>query len=116
MTPELREFVQEAHARVRQRHLARQRDWAAADQPHIRDGLMRGAKWPAGDQGRAPIGQAGDVRERVVSRASATRIAGKMVVRRRASLDVPAPGGPKRRTLGSERLHHLYLWVGIRAG
>jgi hypothetical protein len=60
MTPALRAFVQEAHARVRPRHLARPRDLAAADQPHSRDGMRRGATWPAGDQGRAPIGQAGD--------------------------------------------------------
>jgi hypothetical protein len=42
MTPALREFVQEEHAMVRQRHLARPRDLAAADPPHIRDGMMRG--------------------------------------------------------------------------
>jgi hypothetical protein len=48
--PELREFVQAAHAMVRQRHLARQRDLAAADQPHIRDGMMRGAKRARRDQ------------------------------------------------------------------
>jgi hypothetical protein len=46
---------------------------------------------------------------RVVSTAAATRIAGGMVVRRRASLDVPAPGGPRRRTLWSECLLDLQL-------
>jgi hypothetical protein len=60
MAPEFREFVQEAHARVRQRHLARQRDLTAADPPHIRDGMVRGAKRPPGDQGGAGAGEAGD--------------------------------------------------------
>src|SRR5262245_12112320 len=46
---------------------------------------------------------------RVVSMASARVIAGRMVVRRRASFDVPAPGGPSRRTLWAQRLHNLYL-------
>jgi hypothetical protein len=32
-----------------------------------------------------------------------------MVVSRRASLDVPIPGGPSRRTLWSQRLHRFYL-------
>jgi hypothetical protein len=35
---------------------------------------------------------------RVVPRASARGVAGRMVVSRRASIDVPAPGGPIRRT------------------
>jgi hypothetical protein len=46
---------------------------------------------------------------RVVSNASARRIAGNMVVNRRASLDVPTPGDPRRR-LWSERLHDLQLY------
>jgi hypothetical protein len=40
MTPELAEFVQEEHAMVYQRHLARHRDLTAADPPHIGDGVM----------------------------------------------------------------------------
>jgi hypothetical protein len=40
---------------------------------------------------------------RVVSMASASVIAGRMVVSRRASMGVPAPGGPMRRTLWSQR-------------
>jgi hypothetical protein len=58
--PELRELIQAAHARVRPRPRARQRDLTAADQPHIRDGMMGGAEGAAGDQGRAPVGEAGD--------------------------------------------------------
>src|SRR5262245_28758982 len=46
---------------------------------------------------------------RVVSMASARVIAGRMVVSRRASIDLPAPGGPSKRTLWAERLHNLYL-------
>jgi hypothetical protein len=46
---------------------------------------------------------------RVVSMASARLIAGKMVVRRRANIDFPAPGGPKRSTLWSERRHRVQL-------
>jgi hypothetical protein len=53
-------LIQEARAVVRQRPLARQRDLTAADPPHIRDGMMWGAKGAAGDQGRAPTGEAGD--------------------------------------------------------
>jgi hypothetical protein len=37
---------------------------------------------------------------RVVSRASAKVMAGRMVVRRRARIDVPAPGGSRRRRYG----------------
>jgi hypothetical protein len=44
---------------------------------------------------------------RVVSMASARVIAGRIVVSRRASIDLPAPGWPSRRTFGSQRLHHL---------
>jgi hypothetical protein len=35
----------------------------------------------------------------VVSMASARVIAGRIVVRRRASIDLPAPGGPRRSRL-----------------
>ena len=44
---------------------------------------------------------------RVVSMASARVIAGRMVVSRRASIGLPGPGGPRRRTLWAERLHHV---------
>jgi hypothetical protein len=51
---------------------------------------------------------------RVVSMASARVMAGRMVVSRRASIDVPAPGGPMRRTLWAERLHHVQLHIGYK--
>src|SRR5262245_18681988 len=45
---------------------------------------------------------------RLVSMASARVIVGRMVVSRRASLDLPAPGGPSLRTLWAERWHPLH--------
>jgi hypothetical protein len=91
------EFIQEAHAVVGPRHLARPRPVAPADQPHIGDGVMGDAERPGRDQGRrgAPLRPATRWR-RVVSAASAGGMAGSGVVSRRASLDVPAPGGPRR--------------------
>jgi hypothetical protein len=44
-----------------------------------------------------------------ISRAAASVSAGRMMVSRRASLDVPAPGGSRRRRLWSERLHSISL-------
>jgi hypothetical protein len=49
----------------------------------------------------------------VVSKASARIIAGRMVVSRRAIIDVLAPGGPRKSGLWSERLHDLQLSVAI---
>jgi hypothetical protein len=43
----------------------------------------------------------------MVSMASSRAIAGKRVVSRRASIAWPAPGGPRRRTLRAECLHHV---------
>jgi hypothetical protein len=45
----------------------------------------------------------------MVSMVSGKVIAGRVVVSRRASIDVPAPGGPSSRRFGSERLHDLSL-------
>jgi hypothetical protein len=42
MAPELRPFIQEEHAMVRRRPLARHRDLAAADPPDIREGVLGG--------------------------------------------------------------------------
>ena len=36
-----------------------------------------------------------------------------MVVRRRASIDVPAPGGPSKGTLWAERLHSLRVRLDV---
>jgi hypothetical protein len=46
---------------------------------------------------------------RVVSGASARLIAGRMVMRRRASIDFPAPGGPSSRRLWTQCLHRIQL-------
>jgi hypothetical protein len=48
VTAALGELIQEEDAMVRPRHVARQREVSAANQPHIRDGVMRGAKQAGG--------------------------------------------------------------------
>ena len=82
---ELWQLIQDEHAVVGQRHLARPGEVPAADQPHIGDRLRRGATRTRGDQRRAGAGGAGMRWICVVSRASARRIAGRSVVSRRAS-------------------------------
>jgi hypothetical protein len=49
----LGECIQAAHAVVRQRHLARHRHVAPADQPGVRDRMVRGAKGAGHDEGGA---------------------------------------------------------------
>jgi hypothetical protein len=53
LTATLRPCIQEAHAVMRQRPLARQRHLAPADPPHSREGLMWGATRARGHQRRA---------------------------------------------------------------
>jgi hypothetical protein len=91
--------------------LPRQRHLAAVDQSHIGDRLM-GAR-----HGRvvttpvhAPVRPA-TLWRRVVSRASARVIAGRMVVSRRASIDFPTPGGPSSSTLCPQCLHPFSLYL-----
>ena len=50
---ELRELVEEQHAAVRERRLARLRRVGAADEPGGRDRVVRRAERPRGDQARA---------------------------------------------------------------
>jgi len=103
MAAALGQFIQAAHAVVGQRYLARRRHVAPADQPHIGDGVMGGATRPGRDQRlRSPVMPA-TRGIRVVSMASARGIAGRIVVSRRASMDVPAPGELSRRMLWAER-------------
>jgi hypothetical protein len=99
LAPALQAFIPEAHAMERQRHLARHRHVVAADQPRIGDGVM-GARHSRVviKAVRTPVRPATRWM-RVVSMASARVMAGRMVVSRRASIDLPAPGGPRRRTL-----------------
>jgi len=59
MAAELRGFIPKEHPVVGQGHLARHGD-VPAHQPHIRDGVRRGATRTGGDQGRAIAGEAGD--------------------------------------------------------
>src|SRR6266850_7054697 len=97
---------------VRQRHLPRRRHLATADQADSGTGVLGGAKRVGRNAVRAPVSPATRWM-RVVSMASASVMAGRMVVSRRASIDLPAPGGASKRTLWSERLHHLPLDVAI---
>jgi hypothetical protein len=52
--------IQAEPAVVRPRHLARQGEVSAADPPHSRDGLRRGATWAGRGDGGAGAGAAGD--------------------------------------------------------
>jgi hypothetical protein len=92
---ELGPFIQEEDAVVGPRHLARQRHVAPADQSRIGDGVMGGATQPGRDQGRAVAGAAGDAMEARGLDGFGV-IAGRKVVRRRASIDWAAPGGRVR--------------------
>jgi hypothetical protein len=105
----LRPFIQDEGAVVRQRHLARHRHLAPADQADIRDGVVGRATRAGRDQRRTVAGEAGDAMEACRLNGFGQVIAGRMVVSRRASIDVPAPEGPSRRTLWAERLRKLYL-------
>jgi hypothetical protein len=113
MAAELGPFIQEEHAIVGQRDLAGHRDVAAADQPRIREGMVGRATRADRDPRRTGPGAATRGR-RVVAIASARVITGRMVVSRRASIDVPAPGGPSRRRFGSERPHPLRVRLRLR--
>jgi hypothetical protein len=90
---ELRQFIPKEPAGVLQRHLARQRHLAPADQPAIREGLI-GARHGrvVTKVVRSPVRPA-TLWMRVVSMASARVIAGRMVVSRRASMDLPPVEG-----------------------
>jgi hypothetical protein len=107
MPPELRPFIQEAPVAMGPRHLARRGDEPAADQPHIRDRLMRGAKRARGDDRRVGAGEAGDAMDaRGVDSSSSVR-SGRMVASRRTSMDLPAPG--PWQGLWSEHLYYFRL-------
>jgi hypothetical protein len=118
MAAELGPCIQEEHAVVGQRHLARHRHVAPTDQPHIRARVVGGRNGRVVTNAvRAPVRPATRWM-RVVSMASARVIAGRMVVSRRASLDFPTPGGPRRRRFGTQRRHpvplHYAEYEGLR--
>src|SRR5262245_27793081 len=111
MAAALGQFIQAAHAVVGQRHLARQRHLAAADEPHIRDGVVGARHGRVVTHAvRSPVRPATRWM-RVVSMASARVIAGRMVLRRRASIDVPAPAGLRSSRTWAER-HNISRYVG----
>jgi hypothetical protein len=60
MAAALRQLIQQEHPMVRPRPLAGHRHVAPADQADIRDRVVRGAKWAAGDHSGAVTGEAGD--------------------------------------------------------
>jgi hypothetical protein len=73
----------------------------------LEDQRLLGSRRAVAKAVRSPVRPATRWR-RVVSMALARVIAGRMVGRRWARLDVPAPGGPRRR-LWAERLHCLCI-------
>jgi hypothetical protein len=84
-----------------QGHLPRRGELAAADHADIGDGVMGARKGRVVTTAVRPPVRATTRWIRVLSRASARLIAGGMVVRRRASIDFPAPGGPMSRRIRS---------------
>jgi hypothetical protein len=60
MAAELGQFIQEEHAVVGQRDLARHRHVTPTDPPRVRDGMVGGAARAGGDQSRAVAREAGD--------------------------------------------------------
>ena len=100
MAAELGEFIQQEHAMVGQRHLAGIGTWPPPISPASE------MVWWGARNGRVvtnavrPPVRPATRWMRVVSRASARVIAGRMVVSRRASIDLPAPGGRARRRCG----------------
>jgi hypothetical protein len=105
----LRELIEKHDTMVRQRHLA----WHGHLAPPISP--TSAMVWCGARNGRvmtqavrSPVRPATRWM-RVVSSASARVIAGRMVVSRRASLDLPAPRGPSSKRFGAQRLHDISL-------
>lgn len=71
-----------------------------------RRAIVRRPKRPGGHNGRALGGAASHAMERVVTMASARVIAGRVVVIRRASSDLPAPEGPAPRAYANSACLH----------
>jgi hypothetical protein len=88
---ELRPFIQKKDAVVRQRHVARQRHLAPADQPDIRDGVMRGTTRMGRDQGGAVAGAAGDAVEVRGLDGLGQVMLGRIMATRRANMDLHTP-------------------------
>ena len=94
-TPSL---IEKEHAIVGQRDFAGHRHLPAPDQPLIRDGVVGGATRPGRDERGAGAGEAGDAMDAGGFDGFGEGQSGRMVVSRRASIDFPAPRGPRRST------------------
>jgi hypothetical protein len=92
-----RPCIQEEHTVVGQRHLARHRHVVPADQPRIGDGVMGARNGQLVTNAVQSHVRPATLWMRVVSMASARVMAGRMVVSRRASIDLPARGRPRKR-------------------
>jgi hypothetical protein len=99
MAAALGPFIQKEHAMVGQRHFSRHRHVASADQPRIRDGMVGRATWAGRDPHRAGAGEARDAVDTRGLKGLGQVIAGRMVVSRRASIDVPGTLGPSMKNL-----------------
>jgi hypothetical protein len=91
MAAELREFIQKEDPVMRRRHFSRHRRLLPTDQVDIQDRVVRGPEGPRRDPRCAGRVRPATRWMGVVSMASASVIAGRMVARRRANIDVPAP-------------------------
>jgi hypothetical protein len=110
MPLELGEFIEEEDTVVGERPLARRGHLAPTDQPHIGNGMVGGATRPGGDDGGAPPGEAGDAMDAGGVDGLGQGHLGEDVVRRRGSIDFPAPGGPRSKTSGAECWHECPLY------
>ena len=108
--------IQAEPAMMHQRHLARHRHVAPPDQSHIGDRVMGGATRAGGDQRRAVAGEAGDAVDPVVSRASVRVIASRMVVSRRASIDLPPRGAEEKQvTVRTPAVDWPHYWLKLNS-
>ena len=90
---EFRQLVEEQHAVVRQRDLARPRRRAAAHQRHRAGRVMRRCRSAASPSARARSGPPGWRRRRFAALRPRV-IGGSSPAKRCASIDLPEPGGP----------------------
>ena len=97
---ELRQLVEEEHAVVGERHLARPGHVAAADQAGVGDGVVGRAERPGDEQRCLLRQQPGDgIDLGGLEGLVQGQIAGRMVGSRRASMVLPVPGAPTSRIL-----------------
>ena len=92
---ELRHLVEEQHAVVRERDLAGARNRAAADQGDVRDRVMRRAERPRCRADPHPAGSVPATEWIAVHSSASSKVSGgRIPPSRRASIVLPAPGGP----------------------